>query len=438
MFEDRAFRWLATIDSPGGAFDRYIESMQLHRHDITEGFRRGHDLWLDLDRLGAYWASFPEEDELVLFLVDRGESPSLDLDRLASLLPDRTRAIVVARSYRRAADDRVLVIGAPVESDADLDAKCGAHLARFIRLQPTGSPLNPAAKAFPDDAWTFDGVGSYEPVIDGRGTVTIEEDGLRYDFFSSLRSGSRLLLVVGQSALVRSQVVLPAFQRWTWSEDIPHTSAMVLNDPILYLDDTLNAGWWFGTRERDTAREMADIVGRTKDELGLEAGQVVFYGGSAGGFSSLHMAACLPGSIAVVDIPQIDMRRYQQVGEADRAAAVAFDVTRIADTPPELWHRIDVTERFAHERHVPDHLYLQNVRDQSHVADHYGYFVSRVSALAKEHGWAQHRAQTEMYSQLSLVRGGHFPLNRADTMERIAEFARIEVAPGAPRRPGWL
>lgn len=438
MFSDRHVRWLASLDRPGTALDKYIESMQLHRFDVSRGFQRGPDLWANFLAFDEYWRD-SDDGNVMLFATERSEQDVVDLDRLSKNLPDNVFIILISRHYRRSPHEHIVVIGAAVDGDDEFDAKCGAHLARFVRLQPEGSPLNPLRGEFPRAVRSYGSLGDFTPSIDWRGVVSIEDEGIRYEFFSSLRSESRLLIVIGQSALVRSQVgSLPVFQRWSWAEDIPNSSVLVLNDPNLYLDEELNAGWWFGTHGRDTAAEMAGIVDTVRRELGLDRRQVVFYGGSAGGFASFHMASCLPGSLAVVDIPQIDMRKYHLRAEADRAAQVAFGVAGIDATPSDLLYRVDVTERFARQRCIPDHLYLQNVRDRTHVVDHYGYFVEKVVQLAHDHSWAYHRARVEMYSYWSLIRGGHFPLNRADTMQRITEFAHFEVAPGAPDRSGWI
>lgn len=436
MFEDRVIRWIASIDAPGNPIDRYCETFQIHRQSLSDSFDRGADVLANLDSFSEYWSGDESRDEVVLFVVDGSPEGSLDLAALVDRLPPRTYMVALLRAHRRVDDDRVHVIGVPAEDDADFERRCGGHLSRFMRLQPRGSFFNPPKSTFPKGRWTLDSVDAYEPSIGDAGHVTLRHDGLTYDFLQNLRQDSDLLIVFGQSALTRKIVELPLFQRWSWADDIPGASFIAINDPNLYLDDALNAGWWFGTTQRDTAREFASLVERAARALGLGPDRVVFTGGSAGGFSSFHMASCLPGARVVADIPQIDMRAYTFQGEANRAAQVAFGAPSIHHVPEELLHRVDVTERFRHEQHIPEYLYLQNVRDHTHIQLHFQYFVDRTMAMVNEHAWARHSGSIELYSAWNVNRGGHFPLNRGDTTDRIRRFMEPRTAPGAPPRRG--
>lgn len=98
-----------------------------------------------------------------------------------------------------------------------------------------------------------------------------------------------------------------------------------------------------------------------------------------------------------------------------------------------LLHRVDVVERFCKEETIPEYLYLQNSRDASHVSAHYGYFMERTADLASRYEWAQRRGAVELYSFWNVHRGGHFPMNREDTTDRINTFLSTHVVPGAPR-----
>ena len=438
MFSDRPIPWVASIDAPGNSIDAYIETFQIHRHDLSRNFDRDDDVLGNLRSFADYWSGAEADDEAVLFVVDASTDGALDLQAVAQALPPRTSLVALVRSYRSIEDERLHVVGIPTDDPKEFANRVGGHLSRFMRMQPPGSPFKPAKSEFPGGRWEFDSLSAYEPHIGDGGHVVINADGIKYEFLTQLDPDSKVLIVFGQSALVRSTVQLPIFQRWSWAQDIPGASYISVNDPNMYLDETLNAGWWFGTSSRDTVREFAGIVARAAEKLSLRPEQIVFTGGSAGGFSSFQMAACLPGSRVVVDIPQIDMRAYSLQGEANNAARVAFGVDSIQDVPDDLLHRVDVTHRFRLEQHIPDYLYLQNLRDTTHILRHFQYFMDSTLRMSHDHKWALHKAEIELYSAWNVNRGGHFPLNRADTMERIRRFMEWRVAPGAPPRIGWL
>lgn len=431
MFKDVEISWLATADPPEGPVDRYIESMQLHRHFLAEMYSRGRDVYENLRNFATYWQSAGSSDAVIVVVSDASTDGVIDVEELTKFLPPGARMLCLLRQFRRVPHPEVHVIGVPAGSLSEFETKVGGHISRLIATQTEGTILNPRKPSFPRRHLELTGLDN-EPPVGSPHTISWRLDGIKYDFLAALRPRTRNLVVIGQSALVRQNVHLPMFQRWTWIEDLHDCSAIVLNDPNLYLDERLNAGWWFGTPARDTAREMAELVGQMADGIGIPRRRIVFYGGSAGGFSSFHMAACLPGSRVIADIPQINMRAYHHRGEADRAAQAAFGVNKIADTPIDMLHRVDVIERFLHERTVPEYLYLQNSRDITHVSAHFGYFMQRTAELAERHEWARGRGGVELYSFWSVNRGGHFPMNRADTTDRINRFLAKRIAPKAP------
>lgn len=410
---------IAVLDAPGGVIDRYIESFQLEHINISNEIQRTSDPLVNAQRLNELLSGH-HRGKNVLWLMT-AESTDVPVEALSFLSSPGVHTIVFTRRYRASKFDNVTVQGMPDGADVNFDAKVGGHLSRIIRMQPPGSPINPPSLPFPDIHRPYSGIEEYVPVVGERHTVSIEVDGVKYDFYSDLRAGTKKLVVFGQSALSRSLVELPVFHRWKWALDLDG-SAIALNDPTLYLDDKIEAGWWIGTKDRDYAEEASRIVAKIAASLGLSPEDVIFYGGSAGGFSSFHMAACLPGSRVVADIPQIDLRKYHLPLAIDAAVRAGLGYASRLEVPEEYLHRIDVIERFKHQKHVPDFLYLQNLKDDKHLEAHFDDFKSRLEALKGENEWARSSGVFETYSAWSLVRGGHFPLGRADTMRHLNSY----------------
>lgn len=409
---------IAVLDEPGGVLDRYIESFQLENLNISREIERTADPLANAQRYNELVAlRYPGKHVLRMMTSENAEVP---VEALALLSPSHVRNIAFTRNYRKSHVENVFVQGIPIAADVDFDAKVGGHLSRITRSQPPGSPMNPASLPFPDTHRTYADLDSYDPVLDERHTVSIDIQGVKYDIFSDLRSGTQKLVVFGQSALNRSLAELPVFHRWKWMLDLS-ASAIALNDPTLYRDEHIDAGWWIGTRDRDYVEEATNIVAKIAESLGIGPEDIIFYGGSAGGFSSFQMAACMRGSRVVADIPQIDLRRYHLPKAVDAAVQAGLGYCTSADVPEEYLHRIDVIERFVRNRTVPDFLYLQNLRDASHVDAHFNDFRNRLQLLS-ENEWAVHAGMYETYSAWSLVRGGHFPLGRSDSMRYLNNY----------------
>lgn len=414
---------IVVLDPPGGVLDRYIESFQLEHLNLSRQISRSDDLLANAAAVARLQQSCPE-NEYVLRLATMRRGP-VPVRELADHSAGCGQTLVFAREYQRSSWDSVKVQGIPpAVTDSEFDLKVGGHLSRLVRLQPAGSPMNPPSLPFPDISRQYSGFNEFSVVLDERHTVSIDLEGVTYDYFSDLKTGSRHLVVFGQSAIGgRRTVQLPVFHRWKWMSDLDTaTSAIALNDPTLYRDEAIDGGWWVGTRERDYVLEAVAIIRKILERLHLSPQDVVFYGGSAGGFSSFQMAACLPGSRVMADIPQIDLRKYQHRKAIDDAVRAGLGFASVDEVPHQLLHRIDVIERFMQQEHVPEFLYIQNIRDTSHVGAHFEDFKARLSALASEHAWARTKGKYETYSAWSVLRGGHFPLNRFDTMRYLNGF----------------
>jgi hypothetical protein len=110
-------------------------------------------------------------------------------------------------------------------------------------------------------------------------------------FFSYFKKGSRKLVVMLQGAIDRTKVLLPVFQRWSWSEDIK-SSVLILNDLTLF-DNHLKIGWWQGDENSYALPSACDFMSLVIRKLGYSIQDVLFYGSSAGGFAALMMAGHL-------------------------------------------------------------------------------------------------------------------------------------------------
>ncbi|MCW5719233.1 MAG: hypothetical protein KIS68_15545 [Bauldia sp.] len=150
-------------------------------------------------------------------------------------------------------------------------------------------------------------------------------------------------------------------------------SLVALSDPTLHLDADLRLAWFAGSARLRLQAILPTILARLAQAL--EATQIIFFGGSGGGFASLHYAAAFPDSLSVVWNPQTDLRRYNpsHVEEYGRAA---FGWTNLAEAKARLPEEVSSS---LHQVYGPRRdnliLYLQNNSD-GHVANHMQPFLS--------------------------------------------------------------
>lgn len=348
------------------------------------------------------------------------------LKEMAEETPQGQHLWAFSPHHRNIRHYKMTITHVPAPNNREFVLKVGRHVERFLREQPVGSRFKPARPDYPPATKHYYSTKSYFPDMDERHLVRVHERDVTFDLMSDLRQGARKLVVFGQDALTRSKVELPKFFRWSWGENLD-ASVLVLNDPTLYIDDKLDAGWWVGTRDRDFIHEGVAIVKRAAEANGIETKDVLFVGVSAGGFSSLHMAAALPGSRALVDIPQIDLRTYAQMGHANAAVRAGLGFQTVADVPAEYLHRVDVIERFEHEDNVPDFSYFQNLRDHTHVDSQLGRFKEKLGSRITS------SSRFETYSATHLVKGGHFPMSQKRLLDEIRADLRISEPAKMPQ-----
>lgn len=116
------------------------------------------------------------------------------------------------------------------------------------------------------------------------------------------------LTVMFHGATDRARTKLPLFQRLRFQKTLDAGPTVCFSDPTLDLSSELRLGWYSGTENVPLADE---IVAATRAlAQSLDCTNVVFQGGSGGGFAALQMGARFPGSHVVALNPQTDVRQY--------------------------------------------------------------------------------------------------------------------------------
>lgn len=414
------FDWVFNSDAPGGVMDTVLEHLQLKPFDASGLISRQQSLVANARSLTARLSGEP-----VLALSVAEEAISVnELTSIANELPPGTTLHVFMKIYVDPKSPNIIARFVPADSHDQFVLKVAGHVHRLVGTQPPESRLSSGpAQDFPAATRHYVGLDDFQPVVDERHTVRVDVDSVAFEFFSDLRSQSDKLVIFGQDAINRSSTPLPHFYRWSWLPSL-QASAMILNDPSLYASDDLLAGWWVGRRERDFVKEAVRLVAKAAEALGIRNEDITFYGASAGGYSSLAMATCLPGSRAIVDIPQVSLATYGAKVASDASIRAGLGFPNAESVPDSYRHRIDIIDRFIAEEWVPDFLYLQNNRDHTHVGSQMGPFLAKLGTLMSLHSWAHSQFSVETYSEWNLLKGGHFPLSRSVSLRRINEYIR--------------
>lgn len=198
------------------------------------------------------------------------------------------------------------------------------------------------------------------------------ENGFSLDFLSRLQS-SDTLAVVFHGAISETRLFYPRFERERSLSTLGAT-ALHFADPTLHYskDQSMRLGWYLGGPGFDPLLDISTTVRVAARQIGAK--NIVFIGGSGGGFAALRISAYLPGSLAFVQDPQTAVYRYYPgaVGRYFKTVWPGINKTKIITSFPE---RFDVNHLYKHFNPENYVYYYQNATDEFHRKRHFNEFI---------------------------------------------------------------
>lgn len=227
--------------------------------------------------------------------------------------------------------------------------------------------------------------------------VDLEAFTLEFYFRPSDRSRA---FVFSPGWMNRSVYAHPYFQRISWFNNLEGVG-ISLADPTLDLHESVQIGWFVGTRDVDYARMTARYLERLFDHLRIPRERTLFFGSSAGGFASLAFASHMTGAKALAANPQTDITRFHEpteLGAMTRAAFGSFNLTMLT---PNFRSRVSIGELWKAHGRVPRSILVLNTFDSWHIHNHLVPLVSALDGLEVDG-----RLEVRFYSEAAK---GHNP-----------------------------
>ena len=270
--------------------------------------------------------------------------------------------------------------------------------------------------------------GELPVYLDEEIAYRVVRKGVKFEFFSSLKSTSNKLIVFGQSAVNQDLVSLPAFRRWSWTRSMSY-SAIVLNDPTLYLDKKLGGGWFLGEKGHYYTETIVGIIKEIASQANIDSKDIVFLGASAGGFTSITMAAHLEGASCVVDVAQTNLISYMHQGAIEPLIKAGFGVDDYKKNlvESEKW-KLVASDVIRKTGYLPNLYFLQNTEDWTagHVQTQFAEFMMDIAKLMCDNPeMRKSKVISHMYNRFHLLKGGHFPLPQKQTLDFLDEAINL-------------
>ena len=242
--------------------------------------------------------------------------------------------------------------------------------------------------------------------------LKVKKNGTLFEFLLFLRSSSKKVLVLGSGAFDRERIQPPIFNRHKWMDAIEESS-ILYNDPTLYLGE-INIGWGYGSKERHYIKEIGDILKAIYQSNELKTSGVLYFGSSAGGFTSLMLASYMKGW-AFVNNPQTDINKYFSVYVNNLKCAVYGDANIKLEK-----QRANVVEWFKYNNFVPRIHYAQNLASSHDMENHFLPFIEQIRHLNNE--CFNGKITTYLYSDKEK---GHNPMDTRETMGIIRNIFKL-------------
>jgi hypothetical protein len=264
--------------------------------------------------------------------------------------------------------------------------------------------------------------------------LTVEWNGVKYEFLIRIKENSPHLLVFGAGAIVVQAtpggppVRPPYFQRHSWMNDL-EDSVIYYNDPTLYLGD-IPAGWGQGTKDRFYLKDIAAILTKIIQKIQINPKNVLFYGSSCGGFMSLMLAGFIKDSIALVDCPQTCVTRWLIKPVVQSVLNVSYPNLSEQEVMKLFPERIDVIKFYNHIKYVPRIYYLQNVTCIHDVTDHLIPFISNLKYMDKD--CVVNKVKVDLYYDKQPGHkdlpelAGHGALGKKETIDYINQVKNLQ------------
>jgi len=247
------------------------------------------------------------------------------------------------------------------------------------------------------------------------------DNKVKYEVLTYLRKTTDKVLIIGQGA-VGKQVKdkLPIYQRWSWCKELKDFSIIMLNDPTLYLNDYLEAGWFQGTIDDFYMEKIKIILDNIVNHMNISMSNVYHYGASAGGFTALCLAGMMKGSSAIVDITQTDLTKYRIKIAVDNMLKTSYPGKTLEEVSEEYKDRISVVHLFRKYKNIPNILYLQNINDNAHNRWQLSPFISLLmETYPTLHESKNSIFELHFYDIWLSYKGGHVPLDKERLYEKI-------------------
>ena len=243
--------------------------------------------------------------------------------------------------------------------------------------------------------------------------LKVMHNNVKYCFLVRFSTENDKLICVGSGAQIRTEKSFdrPVFQRHSWHSEL-NASVIYYSDPIFLESNSAMCGWCVGTPEEYYLDYIKKVIEKLSKNHGIENKNMLFYGSSAGGFTSIQLGTYFRESIVLANNPQTDVRHYNEI-HYDKLMEVCFKNMSREQVEKQFAYRLNVISNFKKEKYIPNIYYILELYSDIDFEKHLTPFLFDLRSL--DFFNKTNSIQIMFYYET----GNHNPLNKKDTIRLI-------------------
>lgn len=202
----------------------------------------------------------------------------------------------------------------------------------------------------------------------------------------------------------------PYFHRNSWSFD---ASTIWYNDPTRYLSQELPGAWGVGKEDNYYLRNIGKIIVKLANRIKLNEKNLLFYGSSMGGFTSIQLATMFKGSTALADIPQLFFQNHIRF---DQVCKYAFPNMSKEEIMKKYRYRFDVLNMMVKEEYIPNAIIVLDCSERD-INTQYIDFIKGINQLPDI------KDKTNSIKIVLNNINSHNPINKKESQQLVNEIS---------------
>lgn len=239
----------------------------------------------------------------------------------------------------------------------------------------------------------------------------------QYCFLIRFSSNSDKLICFGSGAEKRNEKNFnrPVFQRHSWYSEFD-ASVIYYSDPIFLRSKKAVCGWCVGTPQEYYLVYIKEIIEKLCINKNIKNQNILFFGSSAGGFTSIQLGTFFKRSKVLVNNPQIDIRNFSE-NYYNILLNVCFRNMDKEIVEKKFSDRFNIFSTFKKENYFPNIYYLLELYSDIDFEYNLIPFLREIKKLNFIN--SKNSIQIMIYNE----KGTHAPLSKTETIEIIKNLS---------------